>query len=350
MAGIDRRTLVVSAAAASLGAGAAAARNRLDTESIVRAAAEIIRAQYVDPVEANRVADDLLARLAAGAYRTNSTTGLSRKLTEDLRAWTKDIHMEVFYQPQTVAQEDPAEITEDYQHPRTTGWGVQTVARLQGNIGLLRVTHFPSPPVPRVAPRYAAAMELLQDTAALVLDLTINHGGGTDSYGFFLSYFLDGEIEFSRMAWRNDPLEIIRSSPDAPGPHYGEARPLFVAISGDTFSAGEAVALELKKRGRATLVGRRTKGGASGGNYFDLPGDFRIFVVMGRTEGPNWDGAGVTPHVLADPAAAVAVAHKLALAELSERETDPTRTQILRNVRANSIENLSSFNFAGRQR
>jgi C-terminal processing protease CtpA/Prc len=105
----------------------------------------------------------------------------------------------------------------------------------------MRVTHFPSPPT-RFASRYAGAMELLQDTQALILDLTVNHGGGTDTEGFFLSYFLAGGIELGRVHWRGEPTEIIATTNDVPGPRYGDAWPIFVAISQHTFSAGEAVA------------------------------------------------------------------------------------------------------------
>jgi C-terminal processing protease CtpA/Prc len=213
---------------------------------------------------------------------------------------------------------------------------------MQGNVGLLRITHFPSPPYLFDA-RYGAAMELLRDTEALILDLTINHGGGTDTYGFFLSYFFDKEIEFGRMHWRNDPLEVIKTSRDIPGARYGETRPMFVAISARTFSAGEAVALQLKSRRRAVLVGTRTKGGAHGADHFSLPGNFAIWIVTGRGEGPDWEGSGVEPNVAAPAGQEVTTAHRLALERLSREATDPQRRQILRNVLANSIENLSSF-------
>lgn len=325
----------------ALGAAPAARAAGPDAGAVVAAIAKVLREQYIDAAAGGRLADQLLANLKAGRYRTGSSVRLAELLTGDLRAATHDLHMNVVYEPKTVTPETAETLPEDDLHPRTTGWGVQTVARLQGDIGLLRVTHFPSPPS-RFDQRYAAAMELLQDTSALVLDLTVNHGGGTDTYGLFMSYFLDGDIEFGRMQWRNDPVEIVHTWPEAPGRRYGETRPMFVAISSNTFSAGEAVAAELKARKRAVLVGQRTKGGAHAGNFVDLPGDFRIFVVMGRSQGPDTDGQGVLPDVPAAAADAVRVAHRLAI-EAVLAEAEPKQAQILRNVLANRIENLSSF-------
>ena len=311
---------------------------------VVLEAARIIRTQYVDPPLAEKMADLLLDQLRHGAYRDLPKDQLALKLTANLRSFTNDLHLSVSYEPPLPNASTQSAIAEDNLHPRTTNWGVQTVARLQGNVGLLRLTHLPSPPA-RVAQHYAAVMELLQDTAALVLDLTVNHGGGSDTYGYFLSYFLDGERELSRIQWRNEPIEVISTSNAVLGPRYGESRPLFVAISQHTFSAGEAIALELKNHKRATLVGRRTRGGAHAGDFFKLPEDFKIFVVMGKRppDLPDWEGVGVSPDVETRAELAVATAHYMALQALLQKATDPKVGQILQNVLDNTIENLSSF-------
>ena len=118
-----------------------------------------------------------------------------------------------------------------------------------------------------------------------------------------------------------------------------------MAISQHTFSAGEAIALELKNHKRATLVGRRTRGGSHAGNFFKLPEDFKIFVVMGKrpSDLPDWEGIGVSPDVETRAELAVATAHYMALQVLLQKTTDPKAAQILRNVLDASIENLSSF-------
>lgn len=349
---LNRRGLGKSAlglAAASI-AGAASAQSQFDAQVVVSAAADAVRQRYFDPDRAAAMADQIMARLAAGAYATQSRETLAARLTADLREWTHDLHMQVSYAPPTPeVAEDPSAITEDAQHPRMTGWGVQTVARLPGNVGLWRVTHFPRPPI-WVAAKYAASMELLADTAALIIDVTTNHGGGEDSVALFLSYFFNGEIELGRTMQRGAPDEVLMTTERAAGPHYGQRRSVYVAISSQTFSAGEAVAYFLKSRRNAVLVGERTRGAANIGETFELPDNFKIFIVTAQSRGRNWEGIGVTPDIRAPRDQAVAVAHRRALVDLLAAQTEPQRAQILRNVQAASIENLSSFDFAERPR
>ena len=165
-----------------------------------------------------------------------------------------------------------------------------------------------------------------------------------------MSYFTEGVIELDRISYRNEAPEIIETSEEIVGPRYAAEKPVYVATSGVTFSAGESIALDLKERRAATLVGERTRGGASSGNFVKLPGDFRIFIPFGRSERRKWEGVGVAPDVKAPARDAVLVAHRLALAGLMESETDPVRAQVLRNVVNNRIENLSSFALGGRRR
>lgn len=345
---IDRRTaLSLTGAAAIAGImpvqGAAGLAAPFDAAAIVKAAADIIRREYIDEAEANRLADTLLANLAAGKYANQtSPRGFAAALTDELRAQTNDLHMDVFYDPKLPTADAPEVIAEDDLHPRFTGFGVQTAARLPGNIGLLKVTHFPSPPTSFIA-RYAAAMEMIRDTSALVLDLTINHGGGSDTLAYFISYFVKGDIELGRATFRREPPEVTRTLSIVEGPRYGEQRPIYVAISGTTFSAGEALSIKLQQLRGATLVGQRTKGGAHIGETFKLPFEFQIFVVKGKTDGRDWEGVGVPPDVPCEPGFAVRMCHRLALERTLKDTTDPKARQVLANVSAHSTENLSSF-------
>jgi C-terminal processing protease CtpA/Prc len=324
----------------------ARAQPAFDTDDVVRAAAEAVRAQYVDANAASHIADHLLARLEAGAYDGRSASELAERLTVDLRRLTNDLHMVVRYEPPG-RREGRVLLAEDDLEFEDFGWGMQTAARLPGNIGLLRSTHFPGGRLAPFAERCGAAMTLLQDTRALIVDLTAHHGGGTDAHGYFVSYFVDGEVELRRIAYRDSSIEVIHTSSVVQGPRYGRTRPIFVAITNVTFSAGEGVALALKQLCGATLVGARTRGGGNAGNHVNLPHGFRIFVVMGRGEGLTWEGRGVQPDIAAAPQRAVATAYRLALQTLIERETDQARAQVLRNVAGGDVENLSSFSFRG---
>jgi C-terminal processing protease CtpA/Prc len=315
----------------------------VDVDKVVQAVAETVRREYVDPAIAKQLADALLRNLARGSYAsTLSRRGLAERLTDDLRAQTNDLHMSIAYAPPGPDKEAPDRLSEDDLDSGAIAWGVQSAARLPGNIGLLRVTHFESG-LETFASRCGAAMELLRQTAALILDLTLNHGGDGDCAAYFMSYFVDGEIELGRLRFRHSPDKIIKTYKTVVGPRYGESRPIFVAISNRTFSAGETTASRLKSCRGATLLGRNTRGGAHIGEFFKLPDDFKIFVVTARDIGRDWEGVGVAPDIPVEPEFAAGMAHRLALRGLIDSATDAKLRQVLCNVRDHSIENLSSF-------
>ena len=257
---IDRRTFGVSLAGGLLAASVwgkasakAAGAAGIDVDKVVQAAAETVRREYVDAAIAKQLADALLGKLSGGRYAsTMSRRGLADRLTEDLRAQTNDLHMSVTYAPRVPDREALDTIAEDDLDSGAIAWGVQSTARLPGNIGLLRVTHFESG-LEMFASRCGAAMELLRQTAALIVDLSLNHGGDSESAAYFMSYFIDGEIELGRLTFRHDPEKLIKTYKTVSGPRYGESRPIFVAISNRTFSAGETTGSATQYRCAALL-------------------------------------------------------------------------------------------------
>lgn len=346
---MERRAFLESVAigAAALLSGRSTASAKPTNHVVAEAAAKLIEERYVDSHVARQVAFLVRTSLRAGRYRQLSRSALADKLTNDIRSVNGDLHLRVTSDAPLREAESAKRMAEDELHPRTTNFGVQTVARLQGNVGLMRVTHFPSPPY-FFDNHYASALELLRYTSALILDLRINHGGGADTVGYFLSYFINGEVEFGRMISRSEPPEITKTTPYISGKAYGEGRPIYVVMSRNTFSAGEAVADYLRRFRRsnpAILVGEPTKGGAHAGSNFSLPDDFTIFIPSSRNSGPDWEGVGVVPDVTVPAAEALRVAHRLAVEKLLKATSDANVRQILENVRAGSIENLSSFSF-----
>jgi C-terminal processing protease CtpA/Prc len=68
-----------------------------------------------------------------------------------------------------------------------------------------------------------------------------------------------------------------------------------------TGSAGEHLALSLKRTGRATLIGESTAGAGHYGNVMRMGPSYAAFVPVGRTFDPDtnegWEGVGVKPNV-----------------------------------------------------
>ena len=76
---------------------------------------------------------------------------------------------------------------------------------------------------------------------------------------------------------------------------------VILLTSRKTASAGEHLALALKKTHRATIVGETTRGAGNFGRRFDLPGGYAAFIPFGRTydrkTGKGWEGTGVAPDI-----------------------------------------------------
>lgn len=77
---------------------------------------------------------------------------------------------------------------------------------------------------------------------------------------------------------------------------------VFLLTSKHTVSAGEGLALALKRTKRGTLVGETTGGAGHFGRTVSLPGNFRAFIPVGRPFDPDtgkgWEATGVEPHIV----------------------------------------------------
>lgn len=120
-----------------------------------------------------------------------------------------------------------------------------------------------------------------------------------------------------------------------PGQRYGEARKLYLLTGADTFSGCEDFAYALKYSGRATLIGKKTGGGAHAGSPQRLGAHFAMFVPSGRPINPvthsNWEGTGVAPDVEVTEDEALAAAEIAALKHLIAAETDADWKQRLQH-------------------
>lgn len=72
-----------------------------------------------------------------------------------------------------------------------------------------------------------------------------------------------------------------------------------ILISPKTFSAAESCANSMRALKRATIVGKRSGGGANPGGYEAIGKYFDIRIPSGRALNPlqegNWEGVGIIP-------------------------------------------------------
>jgi len=174
---------------------------------------------------------------------------------------------------------------------------------------------------PEVARQARAFLLEHADARAVIIDSRPNRGGTRMVMDAILPLFYREQTTLLRMDTRRDAAALLGSD-DTPTmvpqpaedgvlrrdhiviPDTTETRlfdvPLYYLTSKGTGSAGEHLALALKRTGRATLIGETTYGAG----HFGMPvqaGRFGIFIPSGRTYDPDtgagWEATGVAPHV-----------------------------------------------------
>jgi C-terminal processing protease CtpA/Prc len=195
-------------------------------------------------------------------------------------------------------------------------YGVQKVERLAGNVGYLLLTSIDE--AEYTGPTIAAAMAVLANTSALLIDLRRNNGGAPSGVAFLCSYFFPPEpVHVNDIYSREgDASQQFWTLPHLPGERYLD-KPVYVLTSSRTFSGAEELAYDLQQLRRAKVVGETTAGAANPVDVYQLDPHFELRVPTGRainpTTGTNWEGTGVTPDIAVDAEQALDVAHAAAL-------------------------------------
>ncbi|HEY6277076.1 MAG TPA: S41 family peptidase [Streptosporangiaceae bacterium] len=322
------------------------AAEQLSSREIVTKALALLRENYVFPDQAERVATEIEARLAAGEYDNLDEITLTEELTGHLQTASGDKHLRVRLgggplargnglgsrrsgpgrdsagprppgrrrdsagsrRGSAAGEDDPHGSDGPADHDlkrlkaRRTGrldnFGIRRVERLDGNIGYLDLHRVPMPE--NAGPAIAAAMELVSGTYALIIDLRHNGGGSPHGVAFWCSYLFAEDPTHFNDIFRADTGETRQfwSYPYLPGSRYLD-RPVYVLTSSRTFSGGEDFCYTLQALGRAEVIGETTGGGAHPTRPFPISAAVHIGIPFARSISPvtgtNWQGTGVVP-------------------------------------------------------
>lgn len=282
-----KTTLVLSALVAGLAAREVAKDSPLTRQEQQQALAEItklVRDEYVFPEVAASTAEALVRRASAIVTEGPSErSAFIAKVNAELRDLTHDKHVSV------------RKAIPNFDRPTGTR-GLEKVERLKGDVGYLRVDRFFQAEDSR--PLFDEAMDQLAGCRAMIIDLRENRGGG-DALALLASYFLPERVLLNRLVFRKEESMEAWAGPSTRAAFTKV--PVYVLVSGTTFSAGEAFAYGLQQRGRAVLVGETTKGGANPNRFFPVGQGLELSLSVGRTVNPvsgtNWEGVGVRPDV-----------------------------------------------------
>ncbi len=299
---------------------------------VINALLDRLLEHYVFPQVAQEIEQAIRQRQANGEYATlNNAESFAKTLTELLYDISKDRHLNVSYSAgELLVKDEGAKIDEEAwsrEFGPDVNYGFEKVERLPGNIGYLNVRAF-------FSPKYAAevgiaAMNLLANTNALLIDLRQNRGGEPEMIALLCSYLFDEKpVHLNDLYWRDgDGMQQFWTLPYVPGKRYGKEKPVYVLTSGETFSGAEEFTYNLKNLKRATIIGETTGGGANPGDFYWLGTHFQAFIPCGRAinpiSGTNWEGTGVQPDIAVPRDEAFKVAYTLALKHVQESIGEP---------------------------
>lgn len=279
--------------------------------------ADLLEARYLDPSTGARYARRLRAQIADGAYcAVTDPAAFGVRVTAGLQAVAPDRHLrlapkEIFSRPRVIGDAPPS--------PRQAVPDGLEEAKMIGDVAFLRFNMFPADPASGEAAR--AFLLAHSDARAVIIDARPLRGGGATVMDALLPLFYAQPTKLLRMEMRASgpdddgqasatmvrqpaPAGIVRLEHQVT-PYAGETRlqraPLYYLTSRRTASAGEHMALALKRSRRATLIGETTAGAGHFGWIETLPSGFAAFIPIGRTYDPDtglgWEGQGVAPDV-----------------------------------------------------
>jgi hypothetical protein len=309
-----------------------------DKRAVVEQLGQTLEANYVFPDKAKTIVATLRRNLDAGKYdAAPDRHTLASDLTDDLIAASNDLHFAVGLDPAWVAdyaaRQDPARAAalrdEERRDEARRNFGFAGLRYLDGNIAYVDLTHFADPELGYDAA--AAAMRFIENGDAVIYDLRYNNGGHLEMAQLLASQLFRGDKdqELFDYYYNLDGRRVERGQwvlPALPAKRL-TGKPVYVLTGSTSFSAAEWFAYALKKLGRATLVGERTAGGAHPVDRKPVGSYFFLQVPIGQIRDPvdrgDFEGQGVTPDHAVASADALAVAHRLALADLAK--ADPTK-------------------------
>lgn len=264
-----------------------------------------LKTRYVDSAVGARAAEALRTAIRSGDLdQIDDPDRFAQELSALLQRLTGDGHLNVEFSTTPVKADAGGAFTKE-QMERWYGahlnYGIQRIDRLENNVGYIDLRAFA--PLDMGGDTLVAAMNVLADMDAMIIDLRSNGGGMGDAADLVASYLFDeGRQPLTGIYDRpTDTLTQRFTQVYVPGRRFGGVKPVYVLISADTFSAAEALAYNLQALDRAIIVGETSGGGAHPFDYLPVSDHFVLWSVTARSINPitggNWQDVGVQPDI-----------------------------------------------------
>ncbi len=288
-----------------------------------------LRAHYVFEAKGGQIAAQWEAACKRGALdQVKSWKAFDSIGTKLLRSIGHDGHLYVRYDTalarslQQVRTDSAGEPEDDDvlffggQAARDRNYGFEEVRILPGNLGYIKLSQF-NISVKSLAVAYAA-MQLVANTRALIIDLRENHGGGSNIGPVMESYFLPANKPLLEIKNRAGSMETMKTVPWLTQEKY--KGPLYILVSKTTASAAEAFTFTLQANKRATVVGQRSAGAANMNTFYPVNDHVYVSISTAAPTLPgttvNWEHEGVQP----DRVTAVGQELQTAVAEIGKEQ------------------------------
>jgi len=293
---------------------------------------------YVFPETGEKVKIQLRKNLETGRYDgITDFGGFAKAVNEDMFSVSNDKHLIIRYAPGEISDMKKIialtarEKVEDHNRGKRASaknnHGFAETKIFPGNIGYLKMNEFEKSAYS--IETAAAAMMFVANSDVLIIDLRTNNGGWPSGTQTMLSYFFEYEdltnntILFEQWKTCTDEVIQYRLLPFVTGKRIVE-QPVYILTSARTYSAAETFTDVLQKRGRATVIGEKTRGGANSTRGPEVLTDYFIVKMpVSRTINPvtgkNWEGTGVEPDIKIERSKAMDKAVQLALSWIIER-------------------------------
>lgn len=288
---------------------------------VVLALAAVMREHFAFRERGIAVARQIEALEKGGTFRNARTAAdLLALIDERITPLVDDRHFRARYMgPEIVAGFNDAgpsadDIAAFHEEVRLRGGEIPEARWLAGNVGYLRIGMFME--APASVEKLAAAMTMLADTGALIVDVRGSPGGEPAGVANVIGHFVSTRTPTVRTQGGVGRSAEHTFYAEPKTPRFVD-KPLYVLTDGKTGSGAEEFAYDLQALRRATLVGETTAGAATPGGYRPLAHGFVAFIPMqivaNTITGTNWEGVGVIPDVNVPAADALTRAHRLAL-------------------------------------
>jgi C-terminal processing protease CtpA/Prc len=224
-------------------------------------------------------------------------------------------------------------VAEKLQYDRNKNFGFKRAEVLPGNIGYLELSGFSR--LNKYSKATAdAALTLLSNSSALIIDVRYGVGGSPEMVNYILSHFFKDTTHIADIYIRSEKATIpYYTQPDST---YGALNqiPIYVLTSYKTFSAAEGLTYALKSLNRAVIVGETTRGGAHTVTYRPLSSGFVADIPFGHAIDPrtktSWEGVGIIPNISVNADLAPETAEQLIFSKQLANCVDSTQAQSIR--------------------